>query len=645
MNSKARELFKNLLRNGSLTRAVAAEPLSDRRLACEGLEQRQLMAADLAWGTEVSPGVFEANGEEGADTFVFEAGTEEHVLTWNGISQTVEASEFARFIFNANDDEDSIHMVGLENSNDTFKAWTDRAELKGDGYEVDTNDFRQRSADALSGNNDRSYLYGTEGVDNFLANPSESQLVTSDGAQAIATGFDRMYAEGYGGDDQAHFVDGAGDDKVRMYETNSRLISDESYVRANDFERVSAEAINGGYDKAYQYDTSGSDLLIVNEDSVRMLSEGKDSSATGFERNYSYSRNGGDDYLRVYDSVFDDDFDLASIMQDRGRKNGVEAQATFFRLFGGNFYRRAEGFLVSDMLEVNPRYLIGDTDSNGAVDVNIDYASGVSDLYYIEMQRYGAELIVAGLGVQSEAMIADGMQVIQWGLDQQAADGSFPNSDDMIHSTSMFLEALGRSIEELDLFDYEGFDSATRSEWVDGLSRMANWMVNNDDTSAHVDLEPFSHRYFLRAAGLMRASQLTGEANLATEANAYFSAGLGTITEDGVMLERDGFDLNYQTIGLRYAGELYRMSNDTMQREAIRIVFEDSLPWIDARIDEDGNADMSDSSRADETTRNGGNKGFDEISAVRAYLSGYEITGNTTWLEMANAVFQHDKTA
>ena len=643
MNQAAQELFKNLFRNEAF-RSSPTSRRPDRKLTLEQLENRQLLAADLTWGFEASPGVFEAGGTEAADVFVFQAGDENHTLTMNGVSQTVSASDFSRFIFRTSDPADSVEMIGNAQQQDKFFAWSDRAKMEGDGFRVDAYGFAAAAAVGHAGEGDRAYLYGTNDTDKVDCNPTTSKMETSELTEAEAEGFDRVYIYGYGGDDTAHFEDGTGDDKFLAKDTYATFDSPESYIKATDFEHVDAIAINGGYDKAYQYDTSANDLLVVNEESVRMLSPERDSAATGFERNYSYSKQGGEDHLRVYDSIFDENFDLESLVEDRGRKNGLEVQASFMRLFGGNFYRRAEGFLVSDMLEVNPRYLIGEMAESGAVDVNIEYEMGVSDTYFIEMQRYGAELIAAGLGIQSDDMVTDGISVIQWGIDQQQADGSFTSGDAM-HSTALFQHAVGISIEDLDFFGYETFDEAKRSEWIDSLTQMSNWMIANDEATAEVDLEPFTHRYFMRAAGLMRAAQLTGNSEFALEANQYFSQGLAKMTEDGVLPERGGFDINYQSLALRYAGEFYRMTTDTLQRESIRMMFEASLPWISERIDADGNVDTSDSTRSGEDGRNGTNKSFDEISAVRAYLSGYEVTGDETWLTLANAVFQHDKTA
>ncbi|MEM8735322.1 MAG: hypothetical protein AAGG44_13910, partial [Planctomycetota bacterium] len=203
----------------------------------------------------------------------------------------------------------------------------------------------------------------------------------------------------------------------------------------------------------------------------------------------------------------------------------------------------------------------------------------------------------------------------------------------------------GHAIEELDLYGYSNFDVATRTDWMNSLDSMATWFVANDDASFAADLEPFGQRYFLRAAALQRASILTGEIAFAHEASWYLSQGFSKLRLDGVLPERDGFDLNYQSLALKYAGEFFRMTEDTLQKESIRYLFEVSLPWIAERIDEHGYANLSDSTRMQELSRDGSCKQFDSINAVRGYLSGFEVTGNETWLNLANAVFQCDTSA
>lgn len=274
---------------------------------------------------------------------------------------------------------------------------------------------------------------------------------------------------------------------------------------------------------------------------------------------------------------------------------------------------------------------------SGAVSVNIEWETGERERMFIEQQRYGADLIAAGLNRRDRVLLRQGILVINWGVQQQAQDGSFPQCADAVHSTSLFLEALTRAVRTIDakpshgrICDQLGYD---RDAWVSSAVRMSHWLIKADGETAKKDLYPFSHRYFLRAVGLQRTSLLSksNKQPFATEARKYAHYGVKSQRADGVLPERDGFDISYQALGMKYASQYTALAPGSGLRSKIANMFQHAVPLFQSRINEGGEVDLDDSTRSAETGRSGRPKRFDRFNAMLAFTSGYQLTGDVAY--------------
>lgn len=83
---------------------------------------------------------------------------------------------------------------------------------------------------------------------------------------------------------------------------------------------------------------------------------------------------------------------------------------------------------------------------SGAISVNQDWEQGQSSVYFIELQRYVGNWVSAGVVLTNSEYIDTGYLIANWGLSRQATDGSgtFPGTEDGVHSTSLFLEAVAK---------------------------------------------------------------------------------------------------------------------------------------------------------------------------------------------------------
>jgi hypothetical protein len=71
--------------------------------------------------------------------------------------------------------------------------------------------------------------------------------------------------------------------------------------------------------------------------------------------------------------------------------------------------------LVRDLLLIKalysvPHRLASDIASDGSVSVNTDWEHGQLDTWYIEQQRYGGDLIQAGVSTNDDSLINEGLR-------------------------------------------------------------------------------------------------------------------------------------------------------------------------------------------------------------------------------------------
>lgn len=77
--------------------------------------------------------------------------------------------------------------------------------------------------------------------------------------------------------------------------------------------------------------------------------------------------------------------------------------------------------------------------------LNREWEAGKRESFFIEQQRYGADVIETGVILGDEDLVAEGIRMIDWGFERQGGDGSFPGTGDEVHSSSLFIEAAARA--------------------------------------------------------------------------------------------------------------------------------------------------------------------------------------------------------
>lgn len=290
--------------------------------------------------------------------------------------------------------------------------------------------------------------------------------------------------------------------------------------------------------------------------------------------------------------------------------------------------------LLVQSLYSAPKRLADNIAPSGAVSVNADYERGMMRNWYIEQQRYGGNLIQAGLAIKNMALVSQGQKVIAWGFAHQAADGSFAGTGDPFHSTSFFVEGAARSIL---LLDNAGVRDASMSEWKHHLRAAARWMLKPDVLQKGIaNNAPYTHRRWLVAAALAESAAATGDHALMDAAKNFADDGLKLQQPDGANPEKGGVDISYHCVGLSFAARYYFVMDDAAMKARVAEMLRKGLDWVAARVDANGNVDLSGNSRTGvEIGHNGQTKKLDYVNVIQAFVYGAQILHDNKYQDIA----------
>lgn len=273
--------------------------------------------------------------------------------------------------------------------------------------------------------------------------------------------------------------------------------------------------------------------------------------------------------------------------------------------------------LFSSLAQTDGQFLVdefGDSlpiSATGAISVNKDWENGLRADFFIEQQRYGADLIETGIILEDAELIGDGIRMLDWGWARQASDGSFPGTGDEVHSSSLFLEAVARGGLALKNYKSKRYGKTIRS-WRRKTHMLARWFVEADDQGRDVNLEPFGHRYFLRGAALEQAARLTRDRSLDVFAEEYIVSGIANQLDDGSTLERGVFDASYHMVGMTFASRYFATARKRAVREDVSLCIWIGVTRFLQDVAVDGEVTIDPLSRtATEVSRSGAAKAFD----------------------------------
>ena len=167
--------------------------------------------------------------------------------------------------------------------------------------------------------------------------------------------------------------------------------------------------------------------------------------------------------------------------------------------------------------------------SDGAVGVNTAWEVETSPVWYIELQRQGADLVRVGTQKKNAALIQSGLDVMDWGFSHEAADGSYPgtaggSTGQMFHSTAIFVEAAARATNQLKAYDPTTYADVI-SRYTAHLQTTCDWLLQPDVAAAgQLYNTRFTHRRYMLAAALSQVAELVSDP---AEADKFNGAAAG----------------------------------------------------------------------------------------------------------------------
>ena len=296
-----------------------------------------------------------------------------------------------------------------------------------------------------------------------------------------------------------------------------------------------------------------------------------------------------------------------------------------------------DGLLIR-ALYARPERLVHGMAASGAVGANVTFESGQAGTYYVELQRYGADLVQAGVVRKNDALIRQGWKMLDWGFAKQGHDGGFAGTGDPFHSTSFFVEGAARAL--LLLKQGDGSRFADYAHYLPKIKAAAQWLMQPTVIARYqYHNAPYTHRRWLLAAALGETAELTNDPAMQEAAKLYARDGLSLQTGAGVNPEKGGGDVNYQCMGILLAERYYTVCKDAHLRSQIKEMVVRGLNWELGKVEETGAVNAEGSTRVGkEKGRAGTAKNIDYKTITQAFSLGSYVTGDPRYEEAAQRI-------
>ncbi len=284
--------------------------------------------------------------------------------------------------------------------------------------------------------------------------------------------------------------------------------------------------------------------------------------------------------------------------------------------------------------------------ADGSVGDNTLWENGTASEWHLELQEQGTLAITSGIEAENDAEIREGFLEFDWGFAKQASNGSFPGTSggstgELFHSTSLFIEAVARAVLLLKSYspttytlDKSYYDTKI-ADYTADVKAAAGWLTTPSIAATGQSYNlPYTHRRYVLAACLAESGALTGDSTFTADALPYAESGISlqkgagwkaaipnpvngvyapavlmapgaatpsntykVVSAVGVDPEKNGYDTQYQCMGLFYANTYYPYcTNSTVKTEIVNVI-KNGLAWEASWVASDGTVSITGDSR------------------------------------------------
>ena len=305
-------------------KASRSKPLTSRRMTCEALEPREMLAQTFSGTT----------GDDFFEITVDGSGAHEVRILRSGSSQWETNTSISPYvIIDCGTGNDTVTITGL-NTNETWSTGSASGTIWDSSYSVEVRNAETVAVDGAGGS-DTAKLYDSAGNDTFTASPGEGQIDYASGTTISVENFEAIHSYATaGGTDTAYLSDSTGNDTLYGSATETALYGSGYYNRAKSFESVTSYATAGGNDTGNLYDGTTDDNFTT-QDGWALLEDSATSSkafsnrAEGFDTIAAHADNGGLDVAKLYDSSGDDTYTAEPTTATLSLRDGLSNEQNY----------------------------------------------------------------------------------------------------------------------------------------------------------------------------------------------------------------------------------------------------------------------------------------------------------------------------
>ena len=283
--------------------------------------------------------------------------------------------------------------------------------------------------------------------------------------------------------------------------------------------------------------------------------------------------------------------------------------------------------------------------------VNQEFEKTKQGKWWIEEQRYGRDLVIAGIARKDSKKIENGLLVFKWGFGQQKDDGSW-DCPDAFHSTSFFVEAVGDALILLQESKFADKYKAQIAEMKPQLLKAARWMTLLDIEAAGKKYnQQYTHRRYAVADALGLTGVLCNDKDLIAKSTEYVKDGIALQDASGFNPEKKGYDSSYHAVGVVYMERYLTMvapAIDAKLRQQLYDATEKAVNWEISRLNNDGTMNLTGNTRVvavkeAEANRDGTLKKPAYFSTYRGIFFWSHIAGKKDLAKLADKVAEAAK--